>query len=166
MPRGKPGEAAAADAGIVPGVFVGQRVMDISIVQAHGFFCVDLSGSTFPHEEVTGPKHMMRLDGNARIAHQLCHFGASQAYCLGSARMPTDHVVLRAPAKGSKSLRLVAELVAQLLRSFVRGQDLPGAPSLGGHPGDADKLLVLQFNTSTVRRFRLRGKNTQSLLKE
>jgi hypothetical protein len=122
--------------------------------------------SAFSHEEVVGPEHVMRLDGNACILHQLRHFGTSKADRLCRARLFAYHVVLGAPAKDGEAFSVVTELVAQRFGPFIGRQHLPGPPSLRGHPGDADKLLEVQFDASAVRRIRLLGKDSESLLQE
>src|SRR6516225_6026097 len=97
MPRSEPRNALAANARIVTGILIRQRVVPVGVVQGNGLFGVLFGGSTL------GPEHVMRLDGNAWILHQLHHFGATQANRLSRTRMPADHVVLGSSSQCGKA---------------------------------------------------------------
>src|SRR5262249_5568503 len=113
MPCRQASKALTADAGIVAGILVGQRMMTVGIVKSDGIFRMTFRGAALAHKEIVGPKHMMRFDGDTSVLQILRQVGASQADHLRCARLSADHVILGAPAQGYKPLHLIGKFPAQ-----------------------------------------------------
>ena len=116
MPRCQAGNALAADAGIVTGKLVGQRMMAIGIIKADGLLRMLFRVFALAHEKIVGPEHVMGFDGDTDVLQVLRHLSALQADRLRGAGLSADHVVLGPAAQCDEALGLVGELCAQGFR--------------------------------------------------
>src|SRR5262245_66436647 len=106
MPSRQARKELAADPGIVTGIEIGERMMAVGIVKADGTLRMLLRDLALAHEEIVGPEHVMRFDGEARIRHMLRHMGTAQTDRLRRSWLSADHVVLGAAAQGDEALCL------------------------------------------------------------
>ena len=146
---GEPGrqarKAAAADAGIVTGIFVGQIVVAVRFVEADRAFRMCVRRRRLAEEEIVGPEHVLGLDGETGIAVVPDHAGPSVGQLLRRRRPAAEHVVLGPAAQRREQARLVADPAAQFLGALEGGEHFGRAPAAGGHQGHPPRQLELDL---------------------